>query len=190
MRNQWFIYVFVAAISALAGVVIAGLPNSIDTEPTIAIPVVSVAPTLSIAPADVATTVVATTEPVAEVAQTLPTAPATTTTTTTTTIAIEPDLARADVAVAAVNGAGLDGLATRVRNQLVDLGYTKASATDGTTIVEETTVYFFDGFESEAEQVLTALDLDPFRIAPVVLAPSFNSIDGVQVIVYLGRDSS
>jgi hypothetical protein len=69
---------------------------------------------------------------------------------------------------------------------LVGLGYTQARPTDGLTIVEESTVYFFDGFEREAELVAIDLGIDPFRNAPVADAPEFGQLVGNQVAVYLG----
>ena len=38
MKNQWMAYVIVAAIAALAGVAIAGLPNNVGTAATIVVP--------------------------------------------------------------------------------------------------------------------------------------------------------
>ena len=183
MKNEWSVYVIAAAISALAGVAIAGLPRAVASEPTIITPAVTAAPTSTIAPVDV----------IATSTEAAPTEPAQTSTTaveqTTTTIVTAPAVERADVVVVAVNGAGVAGLAARTSDQLLVLGYDKVRATDGDTLVEETKVYFFDGFESEAQQVSIDLDLDPALAEPVILAPSFGTIDGDQVTVYLGRDS-
>jgi cation transporter-like permease len=38
MKNSWLAYVIAAVISALAGVAIAGVPNSVGIEPTIVVP--------------------------------------------------------------------------------------------------------------------------------------------------------
>jgi hypothetical protein len=38
MKNPWLAYLIAAVISALAGVAIAGVPNSVGIEPTIVVP--------------------------------------------------------------------------------------------------------------------------------------------------------
>jgi hypothetical protein len=192
MRNQWSLYLIVAVISALAGVAIAGPPNSVGSDATIAIPATTAAPTSTIAGADVTTTteVVTTTT---EVVDTVPvTNPAETSTTvqaaaTTTT---EPPVVRADVVIVAINGAGASGLAGRTRDELISLGYGKARSEDGTSIVDETKVYYFDGFEREAADVALVLELDASRVQPVFGSPDFSYLEGDQVSVYLGRDRS
>ena len=68
------------------------------------------------------------------------------------------------------------------------MGYEQARPTDGLTIVEESTVYFFDRLEREAELVALDLGIDPFRNAPVADAPEFGQLDGDHVAVSLGPD--
>jgi hypothetical protein len=185
MRNQWSLYLIVAAISALAGVAIAGPPNSVGSDATIAVPATTVASTSTIAVADVTTTTaVVTTTPATNPAETSTTVQATATTTT------EPPVVRADVVIVAINGAGVSGLAGRTRDELISLGYGKARAADGTTIVEETKVYYFDGFEREAANVALDLELDPSQVQPVFGSPDFDYLQGDQVSVYLGLDRS
>ena len=142
MRNQWSLYLIVAAISAPAGVANAGPPNSVGSDATIAVPANTVTPTSTIAVADV----LATTEVV--------------------TATTEPPVVRADVVIVASNGAGAFGLAGRTRNDHIALGYGNARSADGTTIVEETKVYYFDGFERAATDVALALELDSSRVQP------------------------
>ncbi len=194
MKNQWMAYVIVAVISALAGVAIAGPPNNVGSEPTIVVPATTVPTTTVVttttteAPAadvdePVETTPVATDPP-----ETTTTVPETTTTTTTTTT--EPEVERASVVVASVNGAGTAGLATRVRNELIDAGFAEARATDGTRLVEDTVIYFFPSFEREAAEVAEALGLEPAGVRPIEEAPRFGQLDGDQVAVYIGSDRS
>jgi hypothetical protein len=194
MKNQWMAYVIVAVISALAGVAIAGPPNNVGTEPTIIVPATTVPTTIvatesTEAPAveePVETTPVAT-DPEATtttVPATATTVPATTTTTT------EPQVDRASIIVVSVNGAGTEGLATRVRNELVDAGFTQARATDGTTLVDDTIVYFLPGFAREAIEVAAELGLEFTDVKPIEEAPQFGQLDGDQVAVYIGRDLS
>jgi hypothetical protein len=190
MRNQWSLYLIVAAISALAGVAIAGPPNSVGSDATIAVPATTVTPTSTLAVADVTTTtevVTATTEVVAAVPGTNPTETSTTVQAAATTTTVPP-VVRADVVIVAINGAGASGLAGRTRDELISLGYGKARSADGTTIVEETKVYYFDGFEREAADVALILELDPSRVQPVFGSPDFGYLQGDQVSVYLGSD--
>jgi hypothetical protein len=68
------------------------------------------------------------------------------------TATTEPPVVRADVVIVAINGAGALGLAGRTRDELISLGYGNSRSADGTTIVEETKVHYFE--------------LDPTRILP------------------------
>jgi hypothetical protein len=185
MRKQWSLYLIVAAISALAGVAIAGPPNSVGSDATIAVPATTVAPTSTIAVA-----VVTTTTEVVTTTTTNPVETATTVQASATTTPTEPPVVRADVVIVAINGAGVSGLAGRTRDELISLGYGKARSADGTTIVEETKVYYFNGFEREAADVALVLELDPSSVQPVFGSPDFGYLQGDQVAVYLGDDRS
>jgi hypothetical protein len=178
MRFQWSPYLIVAAISALAGVAIAGPPNSVGSDATIAVLATTVPPASTIAVADVT----ATTEVV------IATAEVVTATTEVVIATAEAPVVRADVVIVAINGARASGLAGRTRDDLVALGYGNARSADGSTIVEETKVYYFDGFERAATNVALALELDTSRIQPVFESPDFGYLEGDQVSVYLGRD--
>ena len=179
MKNQWLAFVIVAVISALAGVAIAGPPNNVAADPTIIVPDSTVP----------VTTVPTTTAPATTVA-----APATTTTTTTeapaTTSVVDPEIDPAVLGVVSVNGAGRAGLATRVRDELIDAGYTATRATDGTTLVDDTIVYFYPSFEREAAGVAETLGLEAADVAPIDEAPEYFDLEGDQVMVYLGRDQT
>jgi hypothetical protein len=186
MKNQWMAYVIVAVISALAGVAIAGPPNNVGTEATIVVPATTV-PT---------TTVVTTTTDAPAVEDPVETTPVatdpveTTTTVPETTTTTEPEVDRASVIVVSINGAGTQGLATRVQNELIEAGFVQARATDGTTLVDDTVVYFLPGFAREAVEVAFELDLEFTDVKPIEDAPSFGQLEGDQVAVYLGRDLS
>jgi hypothetical protein len=142
IRNQRSLYLIVAAKSALAAVDIAAPPNFVGSDATIAVPANTVTPTSTIAVADV----LATTEVV--------------------TATTEPPVVRADVVIVAINGARVSGLAGRPRDELIALGYGNARSADGTTIAEETKVYYFGGLERAATDVAPALELDPTRVQP------------------------
>lgn len=180
MKNQWMAFALVAVLSALAGVAVAGAPRTTAVPPTITS---SGTTTTSLAPAPETTVVTTTTA--AEVTTTVETS--TTVRPTTTT---EPAPDAADIVVVAVNGAGTQGLATTVQNELLFFGFEQARATDGTTLVDDTVVYYFPGFEREAEEIARFFELDPSTIEPVADAPEFGRVDGDQVAVYIGRDRS
>jgi hypothetical protein len=180
MKNQWLAFVIVAVISALAGVAIAGPPNNVAADPTIIVPDSTIP----------VTTVPTTTAPATTVA-----APATTTTTTTeapatTTTVVDPEIDPAVLGVASVNGAGKAGLATQVRDELIDADYAAARATDGTTLVDDSIVYFYPSFEREAAGVAETLGLEAANIEPIDEAPAYSDLEGDQVMVYLGRDQT
>jgi hypothetical protein len=182
-------YVIVAAIAALAGVAIAGLPNNVGTAATIIVPDTTVPTTTVVtAPAETVVEEPAETTPVEETTTTVPeTTPPVPETTTTTT---EPAVDRASVVVVSVNGAGTTGLATRVRDQLIEAGFTNARATDGNTLVDATVVYFAPAFVREAVEVAEELGLTLSDVRPIEEAPRFGQLDGDQVAVYIGRDRS
>lgn len=186
MKNPWLVYVTVAVISALAGIAIAGPPNTVGTDATIIVPEVTTSTTSTSTPEPDPEPEPAPTTTEAEPAQTTTTEVAETTTTTEP----EPEIDRAIVEVVAVNGASIGGLATRIRDELRDLGFERASSADGTEIVDETVVYFVPGFEVEAVEVAEALDLELGDVKPVEDAPSFGLDDDDQVAVYLGRDNA
>lgn len=188
MKNPWLVYAVVAVVSIGAGVAIAGRPATFSTDATIVAPSTTAAPVVTLPPATVPSTT-AVPEPVTTDApvESTTTVAETSTTSTSTTL---PPIVKADVGVVAVNGAGVSGLASRTRDQLVDLGYSAARATDGSDIVDETAVFFFEGFEREAGEVALDLGIDPFRSRPMSEAPDFGLLSGDQVAVYIGRDRS
>lgn len=192
MKNPWLVYVTVVVVSALAGVAIAGTPSRVGTDDTIVVPAsttTSPPPTTGAAVVDDESDV----EPPASTAATT-TAPAvaveTTTTAVTTTLPPEPEIVPAEVGVVAVNGAGVGGLAGRLRDELVALGFERARATDGTDFVDETVIYFLPDFEAEAAAVGFLLGIEGERIKPIAEAPDFGQLAGDQVAVYAGRDRS
>lgn len=195
MKNQWMAYVIVAVISALAGIAIAGAPNNVGTDATIIVPETTTTTTLVRAStvasdsADRADIESADDEPTATTT-TIATAPTTTTVPVTTTTVADPAVQPAELVVVSANGAGTAGLATRVRDELRDFGYDSARATDGTTLVDKTIVYYFPGLELEAVRVAEDLGLEFADVAPIEGAPEYGELDGDQVVVYLGRDRS
>lgn len=190
MKYEWLAYVIVAVLSAGLAVAITGVPSSESAGATIVPPET----TVPLEPAPVLTTVAdveASDPPETTAAPTTTTAPATTVpaeTTTTTTLPPLPD--RSELAVVVANGAGVGGLAGSTAEALEEQGYVDVSRTDGTEVVDVTTVYFFDTFEASAARLAVDLGLDPTAIAPVITAPEVlgTAIDDADLLVYLGTD--
>jgi hypothetical protein len=200
MKHQWLAYLVVALLSIGAGVAIAGLPNDVPVNATIIPPTSTVAPE----PTEPATTAPATT------------VPATTTTTTTTTDpepadttdpdttdpdTTDPDTTdpdnsvpaelpdRAEIVVAAANGANVAGAALRMADRLAGLGYVGILPLNGTDIEEFTTVYFADGFEEAALRMAEDLDLLLEFVAPIEDSPGVADLPAdTELLVYIGRD--
>lgn len=183
MKNQWLAYLVVAGISVLAGVAIAGRPTSGGKAATITLPTTVVTTTTTASP-PATDAVPADTEPATTDAPPDTEAPASTTSTTT----LPPSPPAADVVVVAVNGAGTSGLAGRTRDELVFFGFTQTRVTDATQLVDETFVYYVEGFEAAASDVAGILGLGVDRIRPIAEVPDYGAEPGDQVVVYAGRD--
>lgn len=193
-------YLIVAVIAAGAGIAIAGFPDSTGADATIIPPASTVAVTV------IATT---TTTPSTTVASSTTTAPADTDPPSTdppttnrpkrtrprkTDPPVEtlPPLAAAEgIAVVVANGAAVGGAAGRTTAQLIALGYTDASATDGVVIVDSTIIYFADPFFLEAVRMTGELGLPAESVASIAEAPPvLGGIEGVDLLAYLGRDQA
>lgn len=99
------------------------------------------------------TTSTSTTAPTSNTAAptTTSTSPSSTTsiasTTTSTTVAIRPP---AEVRVLVLNSLGVDGLATRVSDELAALGYNMLAPDNYSPLLERSRVWFLPGFEADA----------------------------------------
>ena len=187
MKHQWLAYVIVAFLSIGAGIAIAGLPNDVPVDATIVVPATTEVPETTIATTTTTLTAVPETTATTTVVPTTE-APATTSpesTTTTTTIPL-PD--RDGVVSAAANGAGAQGAAGRVADQLEALGYVDVDRLDGTEIVDFTIIYYLDGFEEAAARMAADLDLLPEFIAPIDEMPDVLELPLVQLVAYVGID--
>lgn len=187
MKHQWLAYAIVALLSIGAGVAIAGLPNNVPVDATIIPPTTTVAP----APTLPETTVPPTTAPTTDASTTTEpetTEPDTTETVTTDSVAAElPD--RSEIIVVAANGSNIAGTAARAVVRLTDLGYTNVTGSDGTQVVELTTIYYADGFEAAALRMADDLELLPEFIAPLDEAPEVPNLpDDTQLLAYVGVD--
>ena len=207
MKTQVWVYIAVVVLSIGAGVAIAGLPDSVDQEPTIQPP----ATTEATAPTDPAATEPAATEPPAtDPADTEPPAsepettdapttdPAESTTTTTesstpttveTTTTTLPLPARSELDVAVVNAASVGGAASNVSGALEGLGYVDVGSFDGPDIVDVTVIYAAEGFQGPADRLAEEdMGMEPGLVFPIAAAPEIDGLDEADIIVYLGRD--
>lgn len=206
MKTQVWVYIAVVVLSIGAGVAIAGLPDSVEQEPTIQPPATTEAP----APTDPPTTEPAVTEPPAtdppdteppatepETTDAPTTDPAESTTTTaesstttvesTTTTLPLPERSEFDVAV--VNAASVGGAASNVSGALEELGYVDVGSFDGPEIVDVTIIYAAEGFQAPADRLAEEdMGMEPGLVFPIDAAPDIEGLDEADMIVYLGRD--
>jgi hypothetical protein len=192
VKHQSIAYVVVAVLSIGAGVAIAGLPNNAPGEATITAPTTAAETETTLAPvstvASTTTDVQATTRPVTETTE----PPQTTTASVSTEIqdpVAEVLADRSEIVVVVANGAGIAGAAARNVVRLTDLGHLDITSSDGTEIVEFTTIYFADGFEDAALRLAEDLELLPFFVAPLEVAPTVSGLpDDVELLAYIGTD--
>ena len=209
MRKTWLFALAVVVVGALAGVAIAGRPESVDPfvlDPNVTVPIVTgttseAASTTTTSPATTATiastTSAAATTTAAIPASTTPTteAPTTTepptTTETATTTTIAGPLPRDQVRLVLANGDGRFRLASITADRISPLGYI-IDLGDALQTVKATIIYYRPGFDDEAVVVANDISVPGAIIAalPTNSAPSItNSDDSGDVIVVLGPDA-
>ena len=171
MKRSWLPLVATVIVGLLAGIAVAGRPDSVDQTalppPTSTPP--STAPSTSTTPVESSTTT--------------STAPSTTESASTTTAPPTPEVTR----VLAVNGTKRSGIARRTADTLIAAGYLNTTPTDSIDTVEVSTVYYREGFQADAEGVATALGLDPTGVVP--LDQPISAVDDqADVVVAIGND--
>ena len=189
MKHQWLAYIVVALIAIAAGVAIAGLPNDVPVSATIVVPSTTEVPGSTV----VTTTTTTTAPPQTTVPTTAPPTTATsevpsTTVVESTTPSSIPLPDRDELVVASANGAGAQGAASRMAEQLNGLGYVDVQLFDGTDIIDFTVVYYAAGYEQAAARMAADLDLLPQFIAPIAEMPDVPGIGLVQLVAYVGID--
>ncbi len=94
----------------------------------------------------------------------------------------------AEVVIGVGNASGIDGLARRATERLTGGGYGAIDPQNkqGESI-EESAVYYIDGFKLDAIRVASLLGIDESKVRPMPESPGVN-IDGADVIVLLGLD--
>lgn len=205
MKTQVWVYVMVAVLSLGAGVAIAGVPNSVDRDPTIEPPpdtgdtdarsTVSSPPETGSATDPTSGGVPAPTPETSASTDSTPDSTLGTTpspgSTTSTTIAAEttpPPPPRAELDIAVANGAEVGGSASEVSDALEARGYVDVGSFDGSQVVDITTVYYTIGFEAAAEAMALDMGMDPSRIRPIAEVPGIGGLGTQPLVVYLGRD--
>ena len=107
-----------------------------------------------------------------------------TTTTTTTTVVESPAVLQVQV----LNGSGVAGAAGRMTDKLSQAGYVVLSPANAPQRYSSSAVYFADGWQDEAEEILQAAEIEEID-APTAMPQQFASEDAA-VIVLLGTDTA
>ena len=113
-----------------------------------------------------------------------PTTAAPATTTTTTTIVESPVTLQVQV----LNGSGVAGAAGRLTNKLAEAGYVVLPAGNAPQRYATSAVYFQDGWQDRAEEILQIAELD--EIEQVSAMPQVFVSEQAAVVVLIGRDTS
>ena len=110
----------------------------------------------------------------------------TSSTTTTTTAAVTESPATLQVQV--LNGSGVAGAAGRMTDKLSEAGYVVLSPANAPQRYSSSAVYFAEGWQDKAEEILQAADIDEID-APTAMPQQFATEDAA-VIVLLGTDTA
>ena len=112
----------------------------------------------------------------------------TTTTSTTTTVPVVEDLSPSELVVQVLNGSGVAGAAGRMTDKLSQAGYVVLSPENAPQRYSSSAVYFAEGWQAEAKEILRAAEIDEID-APTVMPQQFATGDAV-VVVLLGTDAA
>jgi hypothetical protein len=114
---------------------------------------------------------------------------------TTTTAAAAAARPPAEVTVLVANGSRSNGVAASNSDELNRLGYTVGQptnaidlATSQNTQVEQSTVYFAEGFQADATAVAEALGIPATQVAAMPETPPVGDLAGANVLVIIGLD--
>lgn len=203
MRKSWPFALAVIVLGGLAGLAIAGLPESSDAfrlDPSITV-VIDSAPssdqsTATTTTVETTTTIATTTTPPTTTEPSTTSAaeaPATTTPATTvqqSTTTIGGPLPRDEVALVIANGDGRFRLASITADRLSPLGYV-INLSDALKPVDATIIYYRPGFDDEAAIVAKDILVPGAVIAalPTDPSPAITNSDDGDVIIVLGPDA-
>ncbi len=107
-----------------------------------------------------------------------------TSTTTTATVVESPVVLQVQV----LNGSGVAGAAGRMTDKLSQAGYVVLSPANAPQRYSSSAVYFAEGWQAKAEEILQAADIDEID-APTAMPQQFASEEAA-VIVLLGTDTA
>lgn len=208
MRRTWPIPTAIAVIGALAGILIAGRSDPIDTliigpavhtssdlpstitslapPVTVTSPATTVTPTASTTPTTAPPTTVGPTTSLA--APTTTAAPVATTAPATTNPSANQTLDPADVRVVVANGDGRFNLAGKNGSRLQAAGYTQIDLEDAAK-VPATVLYYRPGFDDEAALIAQALLVPDALLEPLPDTPITSNDALGDVVVVLGPDA-
>lgn len=117
-----------------------------------------------------------------------------TTDSTTTSEAPPATIPPADLAIAALNAAGIDGYAGQTQKFLGVAGYTSVTPITAKVPVEETVIYFGEGRDADALMLAQRLELEGDRLQPMPEDPTSLARnaeefpEGTQIAIVLGPD--
>ena len=111
-------------------------------------------------------------------------APTTTSTTSTTIVAESPVILQVQV----LNGSGVAGAAGRLTAKLAEAGYTVLPASNAPQRYSSSAVYYQEGWQAKAEEVLAATEID--EIEQVAAMPQVFVSEQAAVVVLIGRDTA
>ena len=116
--------------------------------------------------------------------------------TTATTSDTEPDTTAtsaaaahnpAEVTVLVANGAGIDGLASKIADKLKAANFVTAEPTNTKAPADESAVYFTPGYQADAEAVAALLSPPP-KVSPLPEPPPVDDMKGGAVLVVAAAD--
>ena len=109
----------------------------------------------------------------------------TTTPGSSTTLAAAHDPASVTVLVA--NGAGINGLASKIGDKLKAANYVTAEPGNTKAPADESAVYYTPGYEADANAIAALLTPAP-KVAPLPEPPPVDDLKGAQVVVVAAAD--
>lgn len=93
-----------------------------------------------------------------------------------------------EIKVAVLNGGGPAGSAAKASTDVVGKGYGKGSVGNATTKLDQTTVYYADGYQAEATAVASALGKAPSAVQAMPSSSLGDSKSTDNVVIVLGKD--
>lgn len=108
---------------------------------------------------------------------------------TTVTTAVKTARNPAEVTVLVANGAGVNGLASKVADKLKAANYVTAEPGNTKAPADESAVYFTPGYEADAAAVAALLTPAP-KVSALPDPPPVDDMKGAQVLVVAAADLS